>query len=67
MRIQHGATHLLNNHMGEPIQVRIVDGKIFTAGGFGSWTFYRNLVDADCILSELIELHPKYAEGYEDE
>ena len=66
MKIQRGATHLLMHHMCEPSQVRVVDGNMFTAGGYGSWS-YMQWGDLELIESELIELHPKYSEGYEDE
>lgn len=67
MKIQHGATHLLNNAYKEPSLLRIVNGEIFRAGGFGSWIKSNLTIEDEIIQYNLIILHPEYSEGYKDE
>ena len=65
MKIQHGATHLLIDRIFGPTQLRIVAGAVHMAGGYGSWDYVSWQVEE--IEDRLVELHTKYAEGYEDE
>ena len=48
-----------------PTQLRIVGDVVCQAGGYGSWDYVSWQVEE--IEDRLVELHPKYAEGYEDE
>ena len=65
MKIQHGATHLLIDRIFGPTQLRIVGDAVCRAGGYGSWDYVPWKFEE--IEDRLVELHPKYAEGYEDE
>ena len=65
MKIQHGATHLLLDCFGMTTQLRIVGEAVCMAGGYGAWDFVSWQVEE--IEDRLVELHPRYAEGYKDE
>ena len=65
MKIQHGATHLLIDCFGMPAQLRIIGDAVHRAGGYDSWDYVSWQVEE--IEDRLVELHPRYAEGYEDE